>query len=132
MRVKLAGDRTLLIGRAVTVLRGELLIWPSRQPRWRLDRCRCQASCAASPSRSETCGAQPSSSRARSIDAAVAERVAGLARLGLDRHRRARELADERDQLVERDLGAAREVQYVPGATSRSAAARLPRTMSAT
>ena len=64
---------------------------------------------------SETFGSQPSSSRARSIAPPLRNGVARLLRLRLDRDRRARELADERDQVVERDLGAAREVHVGAG-----------------
>ena len=49
--------------RAITVLRGELAGLTPRA----YARARCQATCAAMPSRSDTCGSQPSSSRARSI-----------------------------------------------------------------
>ena len=65
MHATLAGDRTLLIGHAVTVLRGELARLGT--PALHATRARCQAICAARPSRSDTCGSQPSSSRARSI-----------------------------------------------------------------
>ena len=59
LRVRTHGDRALLTGHAIDRA--------TRRAARATRVTRCQASCAATPSRSETCGSQPSSSRARSI-----------------------------------------------------------------
>ena len=87
------GDRVLLTGRASTVSPGSYALCD-----------RCQASWRSMPSRSDTSGSQPSSSRARSIAPPLRNASPGWRGCVVDRHRRARELADERDQFVERDL----------------------------
>ena len=109
------GDRALLTGQRDD---------GARRASYPREPCsRCQASCASRPSRSDT-SRLPTEQLARAVDrAAVAERVAGLARLLVDLHRRAGELADERDQLRERDLAAAREVARTCRARRRASAA---------
>ena len=76
------------------------------QPR----RERCQASWVSMPSRSDTCGCQPRS-LTRAVDrATVAPGVAGFDREGVDGDGRAGDLADQHDEIGERDLGTAGEV----------------------
>ena len=103
------GDRALLTGRATTVLarRATRVSGATRAARARRR--------GATPR-----GAQPSSSPARLDRTAVAERVAGLARLLVDLHRRARRARRRARSAPSSVISPPpARLQYVPGATSR-------------
>ena len=94
---------------------------------------RCHASCALHAVAQRHLGL-PAEQLARAVDrAAVAERVARLARL-LGRSSPARPRARRPASISSMSVISPppATLQYVPGATSRSAASRLPRTMSST